>query len=40
MEARPRQPLVGIKNPELAGSVSEMATLLEMELRKAEEESQ
>jgi DNA-binding transcriptional regulator GbsR (MarR family) len=33
------QPLVGIKNPELAGSVSEMATLLEMELRKAEEES-
>jgi hypothetical protein len=33
------QPLVGIKNPELAGSVSEMVTLLETELRKAEEES-
>jgi len=33
------QPLVGIKNPELAGSVSEMVTLLETKLRKAEEES-
>jgi hypothetical protein len=33
------QPLVGIKDPELAGSVSEMAALLEMELRKAEEEA-
>jgi hypothetical protein len=32
-------PLVGIKNPELAGSVSEMAAPLENELRKAEEES-